>query len=546
MEITITKKLLVVPVNEHAREKKILFFASDGTIVFEMDVPLDGEETDYKSYVDVSSLVGRTVTVRTEPETAWNVEFADEAPDLGLYRERYRPSLHYTAKRGWVNDPNGLFYANGVYHMFYQYNPASGLWGNMSWGHATSFDLVHWEEREVALRPDEMGTMFSGSAFVDTENASGLKSGALDPILFFYTAAGGASRLSHGKRFTQCLAYSLDNGKTFVKYEKNPIIPHVAAENRDPKVVWSPELGRYVLALYLKKHEYALFTSQNLLDWTEFQRFVLRGDDECPDIYPLIPEDAQTEDGNEAERLWIFSGACDTYAVGRMTQNGFEEIQGQHAYHIGAVTRCSYAAQTFTFPDAVAKKGVFDRRIKVAWDLMHAPHSAFENQLGFPTEVTLARVHEEYRLRTNPVREIEGLVEETKEETNLTVTGRHPYTLPLHRGAYEVWLTASFAEGTGGQELFFSLFGVTVHVLPSRNLIRVGANKIPLTYTGNGCEIRVLVDTLGIELFADGGLIYSTAAIPADYTLPSFTLWTRKEVKIDRLSVRRLANIWEK
>lgn len=134
-------------------------------------------------------------------------------------------------------------------------------WGNMTWGHATSADLIRWTELGDALFPDEQGTMFSGSAIVDETNAAGFGTGA---ILLFYTAAGGHSVLSKGRRFSQCLAYSTDNGNTFTKYQKNPIIPHIIGTNRDPKVQWSEELGKYTLSLYLDDRDYAIFTSDNL------------------------------------------------------------------------------------------------------------------------------------------------------------------------------------------------------------------------------------------------------------------------------------------
>ena len=140
------------------------------------------------------------------------------------YDEAYRPQIHYTPARNWVNDPNGLVYANGTYHLFYQYNPKGNDWGNMSWGHATSTDLMHWVEQPVALTRDKLGDVFSGSAVVDKENTAGF---GKNTIIAIYTAASTTQQ--------QCIAYSTDNGVTFKKYSGNPVIPSTSADFRDPR-----------------------------------------------------------------------------------------------------------------------------------------------------------------------------------------------------------------------------------------------------------------------------------------------------------------------
>jgi hypothetical protein len=138
-----------------------------------------------------------------------------------LYDETYRPQFHFTAREGWHNDPNGLVYFGGEYHLYFQHNPKGREWGNMTWGHAVSPDLVHWKQLEHALYPDRMGTMFSGSAVVDWKDAGGFKSGKDPALVAFYTAAGGTSDESKGQPFTQCLAYSNDRGRTWTKYSGN-------------------------------------------------------------------------------------------------------------------------------------------------------------------------------------------------------------------------------------------------------------------------------------------------------------------------------------
>lgn len=535
MKINIAKKYLILPVNTDVRNKKVLFTAEDGTLLMEYDVHLDTINPRYFSYVNVERFIGQNTEVTVEPEAQFDCLFADEIPDEGLYRENDRPMIHFSTRCGWSNDPNGLFFANGVYHLFYQHNPVAPVWGNMHWGHAVSRDLVHWLELDDALFPDDMGTIFSGSAYVDSENAGGLKQeNGCDPILLYYTAAGNTSRMSGGKEFTQCLAYSLDNGQTFRKYEKNPIIEHIRADNRDPKVSWAPELGKYVLALYLEEHEYLLMVSDDLLHWREFQHLTLGEDSECPDFYPL-----SVENGTEEERLWVFSGASDYYSVGNLSKHGFEPVQGTRRYYIGEWD--SYAAQTFSFPDSRTCGSVYDRRLRIAWDRMHMPDSPFENQMGFPCEVTLAHVNSIYRLRTLPIREIETLYEETLENQPIAVKEGHPFTIQLVRSAYDISIRASRLVN----DFTVTIFGVTIQFLPQRNVLKLGKNTIPLSYTGSPCDVRILIDTAGVELFADGGLVYSALAIPADFGMSYLRVEVVSAVSGLEITVHKLKSIWQ-
>lgn len=210
------------------------------------------------------------------------------------YDEPLRPQFHFTAKSGWLNDPNGLAYFKGEYHLFFQHNPFGTQWGNMTWGHAVSKDLVHWRQLDNALSPDELGTMFSGSAVVaefaqsDISIATGPGSdrSARSALVCFYTAAGGTNDASKGRPFTQCLAYSHD-GRTFSKYPGNPVIPHIEAENRDPKVIWHGPTKRWVMALYLNESRFALYGSADLVTWSRLSNIELPGASECPDLFPL-------------------------------------------------------------------------------------------------------------------------------------------------------------------------------------------------------------------------------------------------------------------
>ncbi len=212
-------------------------------------------------------------------------------PTTGLYHELYRPQIHYTPARNWVNDPNGMVYVDGVWHLFYQYNPYGNDWGNMSWGHATTKDLMHWEEQETALYRDELGDIFSGSAVIDKNNTAGFGAGAMVAL---YTSAGDHQQ--------QSMAYSTDGGKTFTKYSGNPIIGNTTrGDFRDPKVFWHEPSQQWVMSLALGwSCGIEFWTSRDLRSWqfaSAFTSDIIRTHNcqwECPDLIEL-PYDGGTK-----------------------------------------------------------------------------------------------------------------------------------------------------------------------------------------------------------------------------------------------------------
>ncbi|MBO4770529.1 MAG: glycoside hydrolase family 32 protein, partial [Clostridia bacterium] len=322
---SVEKKYVVLPVGRYVDSRKIQF-SFGGNVFLEIDTRLDYVNPVNCVYADVSEFIGLQIDVEIHPGVEF-VNMQTDEKDRRRYECVNRPEIHFTPSYGWLNDPNGLVKYRSpvtgetVWHMFYQFNPYDTVWGNMHWGHAVSHDLIHWEEKDIALCPDSTGTMFSGSAIVDSDNVSGLKKGKDDPILLFYTAAGGENLMSKGKVFTQCLAFSTDGGKTFSKYEKNPIISAVTPANRDPKVIYCEEMERWIMALYLDRSTYCIFTSEDLINWVKLQDINLEGDAECPDIFPL------NVSGNPDDRKWVFRGASHRYLVLECRNYHFDVIQ---------------------------------------------------------------------------------------------------------------------------------------------------------------------------------------------------------------------------
>lgn len=287
---------------------------------------------------------------------------------------------HFTPPKGWMNDPNGLIYYEGVYHMFYQHNPYSNKWDSMHWGHAKSTDLVHWEHLPIALYPEpETGyTMFSGSAIEDVHNLTSLKENEHNPMLLYYTAAG--------EPFEQRVAVSTDGGVTFRKLP-GCVIANIAEGNRDPKIIYDPEHKVYRLALYLIEDEYALFETDDLLHFRMKQKISLPEDNECPDLYRMVADDG--------EILWVLMGAHDRYLVGKFDADGiFAPIQ--------TVGRLSYDSKSYA---AQSYSGIQGRTVRFCWNRTDMHDDLIQGSMTTPQEMNLRKRGDRYIMCAEPIRE---------------------------------------------------------------------------------------------------------------------------------------------
>lgn len=275
-------KYLLLPVEEASQESK-LYMIIDNDVVKTLNVRLAVNKVDYFVPVDLSAYTDKNISFNFQltPSTAicWDEMKLSDTFDASN-REKFRPVYHFSPAWGWMNDPNGMFYKDGEYHLFYQYNPYGSMWGNMHWGHAISKDLVSWEHQPVAIAPDALGTIFSGSCVVDADNTAGFGAGA---IIAFYTSASD--------RQVQSMAYSLDNGRTFQKYDRNPILTSTDRDFRDPKVFWHADTKKWIMILAVGQ-EMQIYSSPNLKEWAYESSFgeghgVHAGVWECPDLFEL-------------------------------------------------------------------------------------------------------------------------------------------------------------------------------------------------------------------------------------------------------------------
>jgi hypothetical protein len=248
-EFTATARYLHLPIKNGA-PKRVVTLLVDGQPVVRNDIQLAPAAPDWWAPMEVSAWGGRKLKLRVDqlPDDSTALRSIDQGDTLkgaeALYREPLRGQFHFSPRRGWNNDPNGMVFFNGEYHLFFQHNPYGWGWGNMHWGHAVSRDLVHWEELGDKLLPDRLGPMFSGSAVVDWSNTSGLGRDGHPPIILIYTAAGDPT--------VQCIASSTD-GRSFTKYSGNPVLEQITGGNRDPKVMWHEPTKRWVMVLYVEK-----------------------------------------------------------------------------------------------------------------------------------------------------------------------------------------------------------------------------------------------------------------------------------------------------
>ncbi len=449
------------------------------------------------------------------------------APDKMLYQEALRPQFHFSARQNWLNDPNGLVFYKGEYHLFFQHNPHGNEWGNMTWGHAVSRDLLHWKQLNPALEPDEMGTMFSGSAIVDHNNATGFGTGKEKAIVAIYTAAGGTSPASQGQPFTQCLAYSANRGRTWHKYARNPILKHIADGNRDPKVIWHEPTQAWIMALYLDKNDFALFASPDLKNWSHLHNLTLPGCEECPDFFPLQVE------GSTMGTQWVFMAANGHYLVGSFDGRKFTPHGPAQPSDYGANF---YAPQTYSdIP------GVDGRRLQIAW--MRGgkyPEMPFNQQMSFPCVLTLRQTAQGLRLYRCPAAEISKLVVKQQRWQNLSLK---PTQNPLSGQQGELWDMDVEFELENGSEFGVTTRGATIRYNVAAQTLTCLESSITLEPVNNRIQLRLLVDRSSLEVFANDGSVSLTNTFHPAPNAPDLTLFvTGGTVKVVMLRVRALAS----
>ncbi|MBD1362394.1 glycoside hydrolase family 32 protein [Mucilaginibacter sp. ZT4R22] len=436
--------------------------------------------------------------------------------------EQYRPQFHFSPKANWMNDPNGMVYLNGTYHLFFQYNPGGTTWGPMHWGHATSSDLIHWTEQPIALYPDSLGTIFSGSAVVDKDNTAGFGKNAIIAIFTHHNQK--IEEAKTGLHQYQSIAYSTDEGKTWAKYKGNPVLPNPGIwDFRDPKVQWY-EAGKKWLMTLATKDRITFYSSPNLKTWTKESEFGEKlgahgGVWECPDLISL--------DYNGTKK-WVLlvsinpggptSGSATQYFVGNFDGKTFvPDNTSTRWVDYGAD---DYAGVTFS--------NTGNRRIFIGWmtNWNYAnvvPTKAWRSAMTIPRELKLKDVNGTLHLAAEPVSELAKITGPSASLENVTVNGDYDLSPQVSAFGGKYLLNIELA----------NLEDITLHLSNAKgNEVLVGYDKASNTYyvdrtrsgdvgfeqsfarkttapriaAGEGLSIKLLVDVASAEVFTDDGL----------------------------------------
>ena len=536
-EFRIDKQYLHLPVKNGAPKRYVDILVGGKTVrEFEIELPAVSEKPDFWVFLDVAEFKNKTLTVQlvdannADPNVFSSLTLDGQIKGSEtMYHEKLRPQFHFTSRRGWNNDTNGLVYYNGEYHLFYQHNPYGWKWGNMTWGHAVSKDLVHWTELPDALHPDELGTVFSGSAVVDWGNTSGFQTGEEKVLVCMYTSAGGTNVWSKGKPFTQSIAYSNDRGRTWSKYENNPVLGHIAGENRDPKIIWNDQKNEWVMALFLDGTTYSLHTSPDLRKWKKICDVNLLGCSECPDFFPLAV------DGDSKKMKWVFWAANGKYVLGDFDGNTFRQTSEIIPYYTGS---CAYAGQTWS--DIPASDG---RRIHCAWMRQDMQGMPFNQMLTFPVVLKLRTTKQDgIRIFTEPVQEIERLHSKSYvfDETSLSKDSEQ--INKINPELLHVRSEFLINDGTCG----FNLNGVDV--IYNAKTKELGCSNLTAKLNSIDGKIRleILVDRASIEIWANDGLVYMPVSQVLVNNKKSISIIRTGDAKVNKVEIFELKSAWNK
>lgn len=555
------KKFLLLPVQENAPEGKVnIIINNELQLEQNINVRLAREKVDYYVPLDLSAYQGKTISIDVagmpSSSLCWKEIKLSDTFDFSN-REIYRPVYHHTPAYGWMNDPNGMFYKDGVYHLYFQYNPYGSMWANMTWGHSTSRDLVHWTYEGTPIVPDAWGAIFSGSCVVDHENTAGFGKGA---VVAFYTSAKSTP---WGDVQSQSMAYSLDNGKTFTKYEGNPILTSSERDFRDPKVFWYAPGKHWVMMLAVGQHM-EIYSSVNLKDWKKESEFgAMQGAHggvwECPDLVEIPVEGTR-------QKKWVlicnlnpggpFGGSAAQYFVGSFDGKTFVNESPTLTKWMDW-GKDNYATVTWNnAPDG--------RCVALGWMsnwqyANNVPTRQYRSANTIARDLTLYRVGEELYLKSTPSPEVKKARGEKVSKPSFNVAGEYEVASLLddNKGAYEVELVI---QNQGASKIAFCLLNekgekVSMYYdLARRQFVMDRSESGTVDFskdfpavtvapadTDKELTLRLFVDRSSIEAFGeDGKFVMTNLVFPSlPYNKMRFTSdekgYTVKSFKVYRL-----------
>jgi fructan beta-fructosidase len=484
-------------------------------------------------------------------------------------KEKFRPQFHFTPQSNWMNDPNGMVYYAGEYHLFYQYHPFGTTWGPMHWGHAVSTDLIHWDHLPIALAPDEYGAIFSGSAIVDWNNSTGFFNGGSGLVAIFTHADQypGSDR----PRQRQSLAYSTDHGRTWTKYEGNPVLTEESITDfRDPKVFWHEETNKWIMILAAGDHV-RIYTSPDLKTWSFASEFGIdagshAGVWECPDLFKL------PVDGNNGHHKWVMIvsiGNESAYEEGSRTQyfiGDFDGITFTNGNPHDTVLWLDHGRDNYagvTWSDIPNEDG---RRLFLGWMsnwkyANETPTDAWRSAMTLPRELKLVDSAYGVRLVQTPVTEFEKIRQEKYSWEELMLVPERNILTDVSGDMVEI--IAEFELGSAtefgfkvrksaseetiigydavGKSLFIDRFNSGVTDFNKFFPCKHGA---PLSAKNNRIKMQIFVDWSSVEIFGNDGELAITDQIFPDPMSKGLDLYTKDgNVKLVSLVIYQLGSI---
>jgi fructan beta-fructosidase len=497
---------------------------------------------------------------------------ADTTLVTNRFQETHRLQYHFTPPSGWMNDPNGMVYNNGEYHLFYQHNPDSTVWGPMHWGHAVSKDMVHWEHLPIALYPDSLGTIFSGSAVVDLNNTSGLGKKENPPMVAIYTYHSDKIAKAGRKDFqTQGIAYSLDNGRSWTKYAKNPVLPNPGIKDfRDPKVMWHEASRQWVMILAVMDHV-ELYGSRDLQSWNKLSDFgktygAHGGVWECPDLFPLQVD---------GQQKWVMlvsinpggpnGGSATQYFIGNFDGKVFMSDNSAATTLWIDHGKDNYAGVTWS--NVPQSDG---RRLFMGWmsNWQYAnlvPTSSWRSAMTIARELSLKNTPQGIRLFSTPVKELEAIRGESASLRSQSISSEVDLTgnISFPVSTSEVVLTFDSFDQTKdfgvelsnaqGQNLRIGYEPATKQYYIDRSQSGkmdfskefAGKHTAPRKSTAKTVKLHLFIDVASVELFADDGEVVMTDVFFPDAAFNHLKLYSREgAVQLTSGRVTNLKSIW--
>jgi len=476
--------------------------------------------------------------------------------------EVYRPQIHFSPQKNWMNDPNGLVYYNGVYHLFFQYHPFSSVWGPMHWGHAVSTDLIHWKREPIALYPDSLGMIFSGSAVVDENNTSGFGKQGRVPLVAIFTQHDANGEKNGRNNFqNQSIAYSIDSGKTWAKYSRNPVLKNPGITDfRDPKVMWYEPQGKWIMTL-ATKDVITFYSSPDLKNWKRESEF---GKDigahggvwECPDLFQL---------DDQGKKVWVLivnlnpggpnKGSATQYFIGNFDGNKFLPFDTDTRWLDFGPDE--YAGVTWS--------NTGDRRIFIGWmsNWLYAnkvPTETWRNAMTIPRQLRLTHVDHKILVSSKPVKELSAIgakpvvvtkIPASKNIDLAKITGqvKIPCSLKIdfeEANEFSIRLgnddeilvigfdkkqNKYFIDRTHSGKTDFEKDFSAIHSAP-----RFTENK--------KMDLALIIDVTSVELFADNGLTVMTEIFFPNKTYDQIHIESPENIGITKLEYTPLKSIW--